>query len=441
MKLNRLKSLSPPQVLVLSFAVLIGAGMLLLKTPLATTESLSWVDALFTATSAVTVTGLITVDTGSAFTLFGQIVILFLIQIGGLGIMSVAVLIFLMLGKRIGISERLMIQQALNQSTFSGLVRLVKKLFFFSVTIESAAMVALAFRFVPEFGWMKGIYVSIFHSISAFNNAGFSIWSDSLSRYVGDPLINTVISFSFIIGGIGFTVLSDLFQSKSFKLLSLHTKLMLIGTLGINVIAFLLVLLFEWNNQSTLGPLSLTDKLWASYFQGVTTRTAGFNTIEIGQLEHTTLWLMLLFMFVGAGSASTGGGIKLTTFVIIILAASTFLKGRSDIVVFRKTIPPPLLLKSLAIATISVLFIFAATLVLTMTERKSLLHILFEVVSAFGTVGISMGMTADLSVVGKLIIVFIMFLGKIGPLTLAFSFAKKITHQFVIRKKAFSLVK
>lgn len=426
MKLRkRLKELQPPQFIVLVFTAFIVLGTLLLKIPFATTQSIRWVDALFTSTSAMTVTGLAVVDTGTSFTLFGEIVILVLIQTGGLGIMTFAVLIFMMLGKKIGLKQRLMIQQSLNQPKAGGMVRLVKDLLFFSLTIEAIAAVILAFRWIPEFGVWRGIYVSIFHSVSAFNNAGFSVWSDSLSGFVGDPIVNIVISLLFIIGGIGFTVLIDVYHNRSFKKFSLHTKLMLVGTLIINVVAMLFIFIFEYNNTGTLGSLTLGDKLYAAYFQGVTTRTAGFNSVDIGALEEPTILFMLLLMFIGAGSASTGGGIKLTTFLIIFFTVGSFLNGSKEVVVRRRRIDVSLIFKALAILTISISFIFVAILILSITERAPILSVAFEVCSAFGTVGLSMGLTGVLTDIGKCVIISVMFFGKIGPLTLAFSLAKR----------------
>ncbi|MFC1287881.1 TrkH family potassium uptake protein [Bacillus paralicheniformis] len=416
--------LSPSQLLVLVFLFFIILGTLLLKTPAATSKPIGWIDTLFTSTSAMTVTGLAVVDTGTDYTLFGQLMILVLIQLGGLGIMSFAVLIFIMLGKKIGLKERLLIQQSLNQTSLGGIIKLIKSLFIYSFAIEMLAMLILAVKWVPEYGFARGVYYSLFHAVSAFNNAGFSIWPDSLMRYEGDPLVNLVISFLFIIGGIGFTVLSDLWHKRSFKKLSLHSKLMIYGTFIINLSAMIFIFLLEYQNQKTLGMLPPAEKLWGAYFQAVTPRTAGFNTTDIGSLHESTITLLLLLMFVGAGSASTGGGIKLTTFLVILLSVITFLKGKKHISIAKKTLKDQLIIRSLAISTISVLLILAAVFILNMTEPKPFLAILFEVVSAFGTVGLSMGITADLTPVGKILIIFIMFLGKLGPLTLAFSLAR-----------------
>ncbi|MGM0855062.1 MAG: TrkH family potassium uptake protein [Bacillota bacterium] len=417
--------LSPPQLLVVTFLFFIIVGMGLLKLPFATTESITWLDALFTTTSAMTVTGLAVVDTGDAFTLFGEVVIMSLIQIGGLGIMSFAVLIFMMLGKKIGFKERLLLQQALNQTSVGGVIKLVKYLFIFSFLVEGFAVLLLASEWVPEFGWRRGLYVSIFHSISAFNNAGFSLWSDSLMGYVGSPIVNITISFLFIVGGIGFTVLVDLWKSKTIRKLSLHTKIMVVGTFVINVFAFMMIFILEYNNPNTLAQLPLLDKLFASYFQAVTPRTAGFNSLDYGSMERSTLLLTILLMFIGAGSASTGGGIKLTTFVVISLSVFAFLKEKREIRIFRRTIDQNYIFKALAVSMISVLLVFTALFFLDMTERNaSFLAILFEVVSAFGTVGLSMGITGSLTAIGKWIIIIVMFVGKLGPLTLAFSLSR-----------------
>lgn len=422
--LHRNIQMSPPQILALSFFIAIVIGTLLLKLPVATTEPIRWIDALFTATSATTVTGLVVLETGLDFTVFGQVVIMILIQIGGLGLMTFAVLIVVVLGKKIGLKERILVQEAFNQTSIGGVIRLVKKLFTFAIFMEIIAVILLSFRWVPEYGWAFGIYTSIFHVISAFNNAGFSLWSDSLMGYVGDPAVNILITLLFITGGIGFTVLSDLWRTKGFHRLSLHTKLMLVGTLVINIVAMLVVFTLEYANPATLGALDIGEKLWASYFQAVTPRTAGFNSLDIGSMNPGTIVFILLLMFIGAGSASTGSGIKLTTFIVIVMTVVTFLKGRSETVVFERTIKHQMVIRSLAIVVISLMAIFLTILALTITEDVPFIMIVFEAFSAFGTVGLSMGITGELTDAGKLIIIVLMFIGRIGPLTLAFSLAK-----------------
>ncbi|MFB4213476.1 TrkH family potassium uptake protein [Shouchella sp. JSM 1781072] len=415
---------NPPQVLAFGFLFVILIGTISLKLPIASEGSLSWTDALFTATSATTVTGLVVVDTGSFFTTFGQVVLMMLMQVGGLGLMTFAVVIALLLGKKIGLTSRLLVQESFNQPTIGGMVSLVKLIVIFTFTVEAIAIMLLAIRWVPEYGWQEGLFVSTFHAISAFNNAGFSTWADSLSGYVGDPLVNLVITCLFIIGGIGFVVLADILKRKSFRKLQLHTKLMLVGTLIVNSIAMLVIFLLEYQNPATIGTFSLTDQLWASYFQAVTPRTAGFNSIDIGSMNEGSLLFMILLMFIGAGSASTGSGIKLTTFLVILIAMYTYLKGRKEAVAFQETISSSIIHRALAITTISALLVFGCVFLLTITEQTPFLATLFEAVSAFGTVGLSMGITANLSEPGKWIIMMLMFAGRIGPVTLAFALAK-----------------
>ncbi|MDV2686129.1 TrkH family potassium uptake protein [Alkalihalophilus lindianensis] len=417
-------NMSPPQVLALGFLGAIIIGTILLLLPVSTTAPITFIDALFTATSATTVTGLVVLDTGTDFTLFGQVVIMVLIKIGGLGLMTFAILIVLTLGKKIGLKERILVQESFNQTSLGGMIRLVKMLLIFAFSIEALATILLALRWVPEFGWRYGLFTSLFHSISAFNNAGFSLWSDSLMGFVGDPVINIVITMLFITGGIGFTVLYDLTEKKNFRQLTLHTKIMLVGTLILNVVAMLVIFSLEYGNPATLGSLSLSDKLWGAYFQAVTPRTAGFNSLDIGSMNPGSITFMLVLMFIGAGSASTGSGIKLTTFVVILLAVITYLKGRKETVVFERTIGDHIIMRALAIVVISLMAVSFCIFLLAITEDAPYISIVFEAFSAFGTVGLSMGITDELSTIGKQIIIVLMFIGRIGPVTLAFALAK-----------------
>lgn len=425
MKKIKYLTFNPSQLLVVVFFLFIIFGSVLLMLPISTTGTISYIDALFTATSAMTVTGLSVIDTGSDFTVFGQVVILILIQAGGLGIMSFAVMIYMALGRKVGFKRRIEIKQALNQSSLDGVLELVKALFIYSFIIEFFAMMVLATRWVPEFGWTEGLYYSLFHSISAFNNAGFSIWSDSLTGYVGDPIINLMITFLFITGGIGFTVLIDVWHKRSYRKLTLHSKLMIVGTLIVNAVAMLMFFVLEFQNPDTLGALSSwKDQLWASYFQAVTPRTAGFNTLDIGSLNDSTVTMILLLMFIGAGSASTGGGIKLTSFLILVLSIIPLLRQKSQINIGLRSIKPSIIFRALSISILSVLLIFTAIFIMTISEDAPFIEVVFEVVSAFGTVGLSMGITSELSPLGKLVIILVMFFGKLGPLNLAFSLSK-----------------
>ncbi|KHE67663.1 potassium transporter TrkG, partial [Halobacillus sp. BBL2006] len=359
--------LNPPQMIISIFIILILSGTLLLKLPFASTEGVSFIDALFTATSAMTVTGLIVVDTGTAYTLFGQIIILLLIQLGGLGIMTFAVLIYIAVGKKIGIKQRLLVKQALNQSAIGGVVRLAKQLLVFSLIVESIAVIFLSFKWIPEMGWGPGFYASVFHSISAFNNAGFSIWSDSLSSYVVSPIVNLVITFLFIVGGIGFTVVFDMWKSKEFKQLALQTKLMIVGTLAINIFSFLMIFFLEYNNPNTIADLSSLGKIQAAYFQSVTPRTAGFNTLDIGQMEEASLFFIITLMFVGGGSASTAGGIKLTTALAIILATLSFFKDKEHVVIYRRSLTSHVINKALALTVGSLCVVVTTIFILNLT--------------------------------------------------------------------------
>ncbi|GGH87685.1 trk system potassium uptake protein TrkH [Pullulanibacillus pueri] len=421
---RRVIHLNPAQILMLGFMILIIIGGFLFKLPIATHGGISWINAFFTSTSATTVTGLSVISTGTNFTLFGQIIILFLMQIGGVGFMSVGVLIILTLGKRIGLKQRLVIKEALNQTSVGGVIRLVKKILLLSAVIETIGVIFLMLRWVPDMGFWKGIYYSIFYVVAAYNNAGFSLWPNSLSRYASDPVVNIVIPLLFIIGGIGFTVLTDIWNSKDFKSLTLHSKLTIVGTIGLTIFGMLMVLILEFNNTKTLGHLNFTEKLWASFFQGATPRSAGFNTLNYNDMNETTLLLTIFLMFIGAGSASAGGGIKVTTFFIILISVVGFITGRENPVVFGRWIKKESLSKAMAIFVLSQTFIFIGVCALMLTEQAKFLPTLFEVVSAFSTSGLSMGLTPHLSAIGKVILIFIMYTGLVGPLTLFFSLSQ-----------------
>ncbi|OIK13346.1 TrkH family potassium uptake protein [Bacillus sp. MUM 13] len=427
-KKGKIIKLHPAQILVIGFAILILLGTFLLMLPISTSgerHGLSMIDALFEATSAVCVTGLAVVDTGTTFTVFGQIVLLFLIQIGGSGFMTLGVFMFIILGKKIGMKERLLLQDSLNLFTLSGVVKLVLKIISITLIVEIAGAIILAVRWAHEMTWGKAAYYGVFHSVSAFNNAGFGLEPDNLSKWVGDPAINLVITFLFIIGGIGYTVILDIWQKKSWRKLTLHSKIVLLFSLILNIVATLIIFASEYHNSATLGKLGLEDKVWASYFQGVVTRTAGFNTIDIGQMTLPSQVFMMVLMFIGASSGSTGGGIKVTTFVIILLTLWTFLSNKGDVNIFKRRISWQLVNKSLSISVSAVIFIFIIFFLLTYTEHASMEKILFETISAFGTVGLSAGLTSHLSPAGRILITIMMFIGRIGPLTMAFAWMSK----------------
>ena len=408
------------------YAALILAGTILLMLPISAHAATGWYDALFTAASAVTVTGLVVVDTGTHFTAFGQLVIMVLIQLGGLGLMTFAVLVFALLGLHLPLRHQLILSEDLNQTDLGNLMWLVWLILRVVALLELIGFALLAVRFVPEFGWREGLWQALFHAVSAFNNAGFGLFSDSLSRWVGDPLINLVVPGLFIVGGIGYVVLADLGAKRRWRPLTLHSKLMLSGTAVLIVWSMAAFLMLEWSNPATLGGLEgIGDRLWAGWFQAVTTRTAGFNTVEIGELRDSTALLVITLMVIGGGSTSTAGGIKVTTFVVLLLETIAFLKRRDVVSAFERSLPPGQLLKVMALLVISLLVIVTGLFIVLATNDQPFLDLTFEVASAFGTVGLSRGVTADLDPVGRAVIIVIMFVGRVGPLALGFFLATR----------------
>lgn len=384
------------------------------------------VDALFTATSATCVTGLVVNDTGTYFSLFGQLVIMTLIQIGGLGFMTMATLFALVLRKKISLKERLVLQEAMNQISLEGIVRLIRKVMIYAFATEATAAVIYALRFSRDMNPGKAVYYGIFHAVSLFNNAGFDLFGNSLINYVEDPVINIVSIFLIVTGGLGFVVIADLLDcAKSKRRLSLHTKVVLTATVALISVGALVVFVFEYTNAKTLGSLDLTGKIWASLFQAVTPRTAGANTLNIGDLRQATQFFLIMLMFIGASPGSTGGGIKTTTFMTLIGAIISMARGKEDIVMFRFRLARDRIYKAVTITLLSMFLIIAISMVLSATEDHHLLMILFETTSAFGTVGLSMGLTAKLTLFGKIMIIITMFIGRLGPLTLTYALGKK----------------
>ncbi|QUJ69923.1 TrkH family potassium uptake protein (plasmid) [Photobacterium sp. GJ3] len=420
---------APPFILSGCFLFLILAGTLLLKLPIATTAPIGWLQSLFTATSAVTVTGLVVVDTGSAFTLFGQIVIALLIQLGGLGIMTFAVVTLITLGGKIGFLQQNIAKEAFNQTDTSMLVATAKSVLIFAFTVEAMGMVILAFHWQPELGWPTALFHGFFYTISAFNNAGFALHPDSLMPYVGDRVVNLTITGLFITGGLGFAVWMDLWRQRRWHRLSLYSRLMISGTVMINLLALLAIYLIERDNPATLAPLSDSAQWLAAWFQAVTPRTAGFNTLPIDQLEDATTVLMLLLMFIGGGSLSTASGIKVVTFIVLLVATVQFLKRQDVMNLGQRQIQPKTVQKALALTLISCAAVWFSIFLLMLTEDAPFLDVVFEAVSALGTVGLSRGLTGALSPAGECIIIFMMFAGRLGPLTLAYLLASpKSSH-------------
>jgi trk system potassium uptake protein TrkH len=419
-------NLTPPKVLALGFAGVILTGGLLLTLPIASASGkpMDFLTALFTATSAVCVTGLVVVDTGTHFSTWGQLVIMGLIQTGGLSFMTMASFLSLIMGKRISLRERILIRESLNQFEVAGMVRLVYAVLFYAFGIEAFFTAVLTLHWLPEFGWPRALWLGVFHTISAFNNAGFDLMGEfrSLTGYVNDAVVVFAISSLFILGGIGFSVVLNLWEWRE-RRLTTHSRLALMVTAVLIAAGTLLLLLFEWSN--TLAPLDASGKLLGAYFTATTPRTAGFNTLDTAALRPATQFLIVLLMFIGASPGSTGGGIKTTTFGLLTAAVWSQGRGRGDVVLLGRRIP--------AVTFLSGGLTIFVTMLLCLTERADFLTLLFETVSAFGTVGLSMGITPTLSTLGRLFIILTMYAGRVGPLTLVFALAQSRRPQNGVR--------
>lgn len=418
---------------------LILLGTFLLTLPLSSTdEPLSVIDALFTSTSASCVTGLSVIDIGKHLSRFGQLTVLVLIQAGGLGIMTISTIFLLMAGKQLSLTEQIVIRDTFTQSGERSLNTILKDIVLFTVFIEAGGALLLFIRFLPARSTGEAAYLAVFHSISAFCNAGFSIFPTSLVNYAGDGVVNVVVIFLIVSGGIGFLVLSELKRSfpvnrRTWSRLSLHTKLMLSSTALLLFFSAMIIAAMEWHN--TLASLSVPERIMAAFFQAATTRTAGFNTIAIGGMANETLFFFILLMFIGAGPGSCAGGIKITTLATVTLLALSRLLGYSRPQIFHRTISEESAEKAVGIAMLSGFIVVLGTMLLLITElgdvshldsRGNFLEILFETISAFGTVGLSTGITETLSSLGKLIITSIMFMGRLGPMVIVVAISRNI---------------
>ncbi len=424
--------LTPAQILIFTFASLILVGSILLSLPVASNVGrLPYLDALFTATSAVCVTGLVVADTLTQFSFFGQVVIIILIQFGGLGLMTMATMMAIFLGKRISFRNRLIMQEALNQFSLEGMVRLTLYVGLVTLFFEGIGAVLLTLRFLPDYGMPTAIWYGIFHAISAFCNAGFDLIGNyrSLTPYVSDIPVNLIVTTLIIAGGLGFSVLADIYQHRGqlkFSRLSFHSRIVLAATAALLVIGFVFVLALEWNN--TLADLPTQGKLLGAWFHSVTPRTAGFNTLPTDALRPATLLLTIILMFIGASPGSTGGGIKTSTFSALFLMVVASIRGREDARLFGRQVPRDIIMRAMAIAAIALGLVLTTTMVLTISEDQPFLPLLFEATSAFGTVGLSMGITSSLSAVGRVVLIITMFAGRVGPMTLALAVAHSNTR-------------
>lgn len=430
--------IKPTQAIVIGFASVILIGSILLNLPVSSKDgqSIGFVNSLFTATSAVCVTGLVVVDTYSHWTVFGQVVILLLIQIGGLGLMTLATLFSLALGRKISFKERLLIAESLNQFSPQGMVKLIKDILIGTVIFEGVGAVILSVRFAGEFGIKSGIFKGIFHAISAFCNAGFDLMGEkgqfsSLTSYVDDPLVNITVMSLVIIGGLGFAVWEDVVKTRNFYGLRLHTKLVLTMTGILLASGFVFFLIMEYSNVKTLQPLSFRGKILASMFQSVTPRTAGFNTLPTGDLTNSSKLMTMIFMFIGGSPGSTAGGIKTSTAGVLIFSVISVLRGYKDVNMFKKRLEVDIIFRAMAIFILSLIVIIGTTIVLSIFENRSLTEYFFEAISAFGTVGLSLGITPFLGIAGKIILVMTMFMGRVGVLTMGMAIAMRMQRSEV----------
>ena len=422
--------LSTSHIIMLSFlsAILLGSLLLALPISSASGKAVPYIDALFTAGSATCVTGLVTVPTFSTWSVFGQIVILLLIQIGGLGIITVMASFVVFMHRKLGLSDRVLLQDAFNLNTLSGLGAFVKKVLLGTLLVEGVGAMLYLPVFIKDFG-LRGIWVSVFNSVSAFCNAGFDIIAeDSLCRYATHPLINFVTAALIIVAGIGYIVWWDVLRVlkdpklRRWRHLTLHSKIALTTTAILIFGGALLIFLFEYRNPQTIGTLPLFDKIQSSLFQSVTTRTAGFAGIPQQNLSEGAAMVSCLLMFIGGSPVGTAGGVKTVTIAVLLASAFSTVKNKNETVLFHRCISREMIGKALAVVTMSALIAISSTLLLSATIDAPALDIAYETISATATVGLTRGITPLLNSWGKLIIIATMYLGRIGPISLAIAF-------------------
>ena len=442
--MNKKISFSTTQIILLGFLIVILIGSLLLSLPISVKnkESINYLDALFTATTSTCVTGLVTVPTFSTWSLFGHIVILLLIQIGGLGIVAFMAAFMIIINKKLKLKDYQLIQDAFNLNTLSGLKKFIKYVFIGTFIIETIGAICYMFVFIPKFG-LKGIWISFFNSISAFCNAGIDIiGGNSLCNYATNPLINITTSLLIILGGLGFIVWWDVlrvfkeFKKKKFKCfnaLTLHSKIVLTSTLVLIFGGALLILLFEYNNVNTIGGLNFFDKVQVAMFQSITTRTAGFASIPQENLTNQTAMICLVLMFIGGSPVGTAGGIKTISVVSLLAVAIASIRNKKDVVLFDRTLSSEVTRKAVAVTFMSFIIMFISTVLLCFTIDRPIIDILYETTSATATVGLSRNLTPFLNNVGKIIIIITMYLGRVGPISLAIAFKSKKQSTNIIK--------
>ena len=436
-------SLSTTQIILLSFLITIFLGSLLLSLPISSANGVSvpYSDALFTATTSTCVTGLVTVPTYSTWSIFGQSVILLLIQIGGLGVITIMSAFMLMLHKKMSIGDRLLIQDAFNLNTLSGLAKFVKSVLLGTFVIEGIGAVLYMLVFVPDFG-IKGIWISVFNSVSAFCNAGIDIIGDnSLCNYATNPLINITSSLLIVLGGIGYIVWWDIIRvmrcrnarnKKIFKHLTLHSKIAITATLCLILVSGVIIFACEYNNPKTIKNMSLFDKIQVSLFQSVTTRTAGFASIPQENLTDTSSLVSLILMFIGGSPVGTAGGVKTVTVFVLICSALSTIRNKKQINAFNRAISESSIRKAVAVVIMFTVVMLCSIVLLSAVTNAPILDVIYESVSATATVGLSKNLTSSLNLMGRLVIIATMYFGRIGPISLAVALGSKSQNQNII---------
>lgn len=417
-----------PLFLGMSFLVVILIGATLLSLPIASVDgnSVGFINAFFTASSATAVTGLVVANTATQWTMFGKVVIITLIQIGGLGTITLFSIATVLLGRKISLQQRLLVKEQLNITSMSGIVKWVIYVTKITFLIEFTGALLLSFSLIPKYGFITGVWYSIFHAISAFCNAGFDLFGDSIVSYSGDIYINMIICGLVILGGLGFLVYMDIYNAGSFRKLKVHSKVVITVSALLLFAGTIATLLIEYNNSLSIGEFGFGHKVLASFFQSTVTRTAGFNSIDIGQVHDATAIIYIFLMFIGGSPASTAGGLKTTTFAVMVFSTIGMVRGEHDIVIFNRKIDKEVILRALAITIVCISLVITVTMAVAIIEhdRFEFLDILFESVSAFGTVGMTRGITPHLSDISKVILAFTMFIGRVGPTTLAVGLMK-----------------
>ncbi|MGL4392290.1 MAG: TrkH family potassium uptake protein [Fusobacteriaceae bacterium] len=422
-----IKQLSTARKLILIFLSATIVGSLLLMLPISRTDDgdISFLTALFTITSAICVTGLSVVDISKVFSPFGQIIIGIFIQLGGLGIMTFSSLLFFIAGKRMTYKERTLLRDERNSDGSEEIVAFIKKIIRTTLIIEGIGAIILTWEFnhFLEYGIIKSIFFGIFHSVSAFCNAGFSLFTDGFLRFVDNPVINFTVSYLIILGGIGFAVINSyiLAVRKDIRRFTLTSKLAILVSIILTFGGMIFFFIFEYSNSSTIGNLSFGNKLMASFFQSVTTRTAGFNTVDIFSLREMSVFMIFVLMFIGASPGSTGGGLKTTTFGVLTFYIVSIIRGRENVEIFNRRIDWKILNKAMAILVLAIIFIATIVMLMLSFDDFKLQETMFEVISAFATVGLSLGITEKLNVLSRILIIITMFFGRLGPMTFAFA--------------------